>query len=233
VLAALVLASSGASLFVGWASGGATAGAASPRLLQVEPAVVDFPDTVLGTQTETSAILTNEGTSTDPIDLLLGGVSSSGPGADDYQVLSGSDCPHPQESGGDPSAVIILMPGQSCGLDLYFTPGALGDRSATMSIQGSEDASGFAVALHGTGSFGYYEVDQRGTVVHLGDGAYYGDVSGAPLNRLIVAVAQTGDNGGYCLVAADGGMFNFGDAPFLGSATDLGLDRVVGMATNA
>ena len=79
-----------------------------PRQLQVDPAVVDFPDTLLGTQTENSAILENDGSSTEGIDLLYGAVTFSGPGADDYQVLSGGNCPHPQEVGGDPTADIIL-----------------------------------------------------------------------------------------------------------------------------
>ena len=227
-LAALALALSGASLIVeGGFGAGSNAGAASPRQLQVDPAVVDFPDTLLGTQTENSAILENDGSSTEGIDLLYGAVTFSGPGADDYQVLSGSNCPHPQEVGGDPTADIILMPGQSCALEIYFTPGGLGDRSATMMIQGSEDA----VTLHGYGSIGYYQVDQQGTVAPMGDAAYFGDASGSPLYQPIVAMAQTGDNGGYWLVASDGGIFAFGNAGFFGSTGGQPLNSpIVGMA---
>ncbi len=227
-LAALALALSGASLIVeGGFGAGSNAGAASPRQLQVDPAVVDFPDTLLGTQTENSAILENDGSSTEGIDLLYGAVTFSGPGADDYQVLSGSNCPHPQEVGGDPTADIILMPGQSCALEIYFTPGGLGDRSATMMIQGSEDA----VTLHGYGSIGYYQVDQQGTVAPMGDAAYFGDASGSPLYQPIVAMAQTGDNGGYWLVASDGGIFAYGNAGFFGSRGGQPLNSpIVGMA---
>jgi len=42
-------------------------------------------------------------------------------------------------------------------------------------------------------------------------------------------MAPTISGGGYWLVAADGGTFNFGDAPFLGSAGDGGK-RVGGIA---
>jgi hypothetical protein len=39
----------------------------------------------------------------------------------------------------------------------------------------------------------------------------------------------TADNGGYSLVANDGGLFSFGDAPFYGSLGDQGITGVVGM----
>ena len=41
----------------------------------------------------------------------------------------------------------------------------------------------------------------------------------------------TGDNGGYWLVASDGGIFNYGDAPFYGSTGGITLNKpIVGMA---
>ena len=44
-------------------------------------------------------------------------------------------------------------------------------------------------------------------------------------------MAATGDNGGYWLVATDGGIFPYGDAGFFGSAESLPLNKpVVGMA---
>jgi len=136
-VAVLVLVLSGAPVIAERGLGaGSSAGAASPRLLQVDPAVVEFPDTLLGTQAETSVQLTNEGSSTDS--LYLPGVSFSGPGAGDYRVLAEA-CPTPQQVGGDVTATVVLMPGQSCNLAIYFTPGGRGDRSATMTIQGSAD----------------------------------------------------------------------------------------------
>ena len=54
-------------------------------------------------------------------------------------------------------------------------------------------------------------------------------VTGA--NAPVVGVAATPDGGGYWLVAADGGVFNYGDAPFKGSAGALHLAApVVGIA---
>jgi hypothetical protein len=41
------------------------------------------------------------------------------------------------------------------------------------------------------------------------------------LNKPIVGMAATPDGKGYWLVASDGGIFTFGDAPYLGSGVDL------------
>jgi hypothetical protein len=46
-------------------------------------------------------------------------------------------------------------------------------------------------------------------------------------------MASTPDGGGYWLVASDGGIFAFGDAPFDGSTGNLVLNApVVGMAAS-
>ena len=160
---ALVLVLSGASLAVEGGSGpGSSAGADSRPLLQVGPAPFQFPDTTLGTYSTpyNKPVISNNGSSTDTIDLITNDVSFSGRGADDYVITTGN-CP------GDGVSTIVLTSGQSCEPDILFLPGALGDRSATMTIQGSADASGFSVILQGTGSIGYYEVDQTGTVAHM------------------------------------------------------------------
>jgi hypothetical protein len=47
-----------------------------------------------------------------------------------------------------------------------------------------------------------------------------------------VGMAAAPDGAGYWLVAADGGIFTFGDAPFYGSTGGISLDRpIVGMAS--
>jgi hypothetical protein len=51
------------------------------------------------------------------------------------------------------------------------------------------------------------------------------------LNQPIVGMATAPDGAGYWLVAADGGVFSFGDAPFLGSMGGQHLGSpVVGIA---
>ena len=51
------------------------------------------------------------------------------------------------------------------------------------------------------------------------------------LNKPVVGMAPTSDGKGYWLVAADGGIFAFGDAAFHGSTGAMRLNKpVVGMA---
>src|SRR6185437_3266362 len=57
---------------------------------------------------------------------------------------------------------------------------------------------------------------------------------GAPaqINQPMVGMASTPDGNGYWLVAADGGVFTFGDAGFFGSAGNIALNQpIVGMAS--
>jgi len=85
---------------------------------------------------------------------------------------------------------------------------------------------------------GYNLFEGNGTVsspVTLGGGSWgvdiFGDMSGATLNKPIVGMATTPLDGGYWLVAGDGGVFSFGDAAFYGSTGNLRLNKpVVGMA---
>jgi hypothetical protein len=200
-----------------------SAGASSvrPRTLSSSPTTLDLGPTTLGTYVGPQTFtLTNNGSGTDTID--PGDVQFSGVGADDYQL--DSNCAGNSNS-------IVLAPSASCAIDVYFLPGALGARPATLAINGSEDLTPVTVQLSGTGTIGYYQVDAFGDVAYAGDAGYYGDAGGSPLNRPIVAITPTGNNGGYWLVASDGGIFAFGDAGFHGSTGAIHLNKpIVGMA---
>ena len=198
-------------------------GTGSPTLTAA-PGSLSFGATTLGTFTAGSFVLTNASTSTDSIDLSTDDLTFSGPGADDYVVTPSSGCP------GDGVSTVVLNPGAACTMDVSFFPGTLGDRSATMAIKGLENTT-VSVSLSGTGSTGYYQVDARGQVAHMGDAAYFGDAGSLKLNKPIVGMAATGDDGGYWLVATDGGIFNYGDAQFYGSTGGIHLNKpIVGMA---
>jgi hypothetical protein len=193
---------------------------------------VQFPPTTLGTYStpifpvpQKAMILGNDSGSIDTIDLLSNDLTFSGPGANDYVLLPGN-CP------GNGRTTIVLPGFAVCNPVLEFFPGAVGDRSATMTIQGSADATGTSISLQGSGTIGYYQVDEFGDVANYGDAAWYGDTGNDNLNSPIVGMAPTGDDGGYWLVASDGGVFNFGpSAGFFGSAGAIPLNKpIVGMA---
>src|SRR5207244_7759312 len=59
---------------------------------------------------------------------------------------------------------------------------------------------------------------------------FFGSTGGRRLDRPVVGMARTATGNGYWLVAADGGIFTFGDAAFYGGVGKLKAP-VVGMAT--
>ncbi len=91
---------------------------------------------------------------------------------------------------------------------------------------------------------GYWEVAADGGIFAFGDAIFYGSMGGKPLNSPVVGLAPTpyvasaSPGGtpspagkGYWEVAADGGVFAFGDAAFYGSMGGKPLDSpVVGIA---
>ena len=84
---------------------------------------------------------------------------------------------------------------------------------------------------------GYYLVGADGGVFNFGGAPYHGStytygitgLSGKhPLNAPIVGMASTPHGNGYWLVAADGGVFNFGSAKFYGSTYTYGITGLSG-----
>ena len=89
-------------------------------------------------------------------------------------------------------------------------------------------------AVPTTPHLGYYTYESNGALSSFGNDSflnYLGDLSAFPLNQPVVGMAQTPDGGGYWMVAADGGIFAFGDAAFYGSTGAMALNKpIVGMA---
>ena len=78
---------------------------------------------------------------------------------------------------------------------------------------------------------GYWEVASDGGIFNFGSAGFYGSMGGTVLNKPVVGVAATEDQGGYWEVASDGGIFSFGDAQFQGSMGGTPLNKpVVGIA---
>jgi hypothetical protein len=70
----------------------------------------------------------------------------------------------------------------------------------------------------------YWQVDGQGAVF---GNPLYGSASGMDLRAPIVGMAATPDGTGYWLVAADGGVFSFGDAGFYGSMGRSSLNQPI------
>ncbi len=86
---------------------------------------------------------------------------------------------------------------------------------------------------------GYWLVGADGGVFNFGDAGFYGNTytdgltglkGSHSLNMPVMGIMATADGGGYWLVAKDGGVFNFGDAGFAGSAARSGISYTA--ATN-
>ena len=89
---------------------------------------------------------------------------------------------------------------------------------------------------------GYWLVASDGGIFAFGDSGFYGslpglgfapagDRSGRPaLAAPIVGMVPSSDDGGYFMVAADGGVFAFGDARFAGSCPSIGGCSGAGVA---
>jgi hypothetical protein len=84
---------------------------------------------------------------------------------------------------------------------------------------------------------GYYLVAADGGVFNFGAAKFLGStysygitgLSGShPLNAPIVGIVPTPSGNGYWLVAKDGGIFDFGAAPFLGSTYTYGITGLSG-----
>ncbi len=81
---------------------------------------------------------------------------------------------------------------------------------------------------------GYWLVAADGGVFAYGDAGYFGSIPGLGigpagsagtvqhLDQPIVAVAGSGDGGGYLMLASDGGVFAIGDAHYAGSCPEIG-----------
>jgi hypothetical protein len=122
-----------------------------------------------------------------------------------------------------------VAPGGTCHVALLFLPLMLGERQASLDIR--SDGGQRTVSLRGTGTEGYVLGFAEGGALGFGDSDIE-DVVDAPLNRPAVGMGRTANGDGVWLVAGDGGIFSFGDAPFYGSTGNIRLNQpFVGIAT--
>ena len=70
---------------------------------------------------------------------------------------------------------------------------------------------------------GYWLVGSDGGIFSFGSAQFYGSAGSLKLQRPVVGIVPTKDDGGYWLDASDGGIFAYGDTQFYGSIPGLGL----------
>ena len=69
--------------------------------------------------------------------------------------------------------------------------------------------------------------------LRLRHAGFFGSAGSLRLNKPVVGMASVPDGGGYWLVAADGGIFSYGDARFFGSTGSIVLNQpIVGMSSS-
>jgi len=70
---------------------------------------------------------------------------------------------------------------------------------------------------------GYWLVGSDGGIFTFGAAQFYGSTGSIHLQRPVVGIVPTADDGGYWLDASDGGVFSYGDTQFYGSVPGLGI----------
>ena len=117
----------------------------------------------------------------------------------------------------------ILFSVVATGVVAGSATGAIGMTLANTAFPNS--VVGIAMTSHGG-----WEVTAAGHVIPFDGAASYGSAPAA-ITHAIAGIAASPDGRGYWLVASDGGIFAFGDAPFYGSTGAITLNKpIVGMA---
>lgn len=103
----------------------------------VSPTSISFPDTYLGSTSSAPVLLSvgNNGTS----DLIVSGITLGGANPGDFQLAVSQTVP------------VSVSPGQSLTITAYFTPTAVGARSATLSFTTNDSLRSQTATLSGNG----------------------------------------------------------------------------------
>ncbi len=128
-------------------------------------------------------------------------------------------------------SLLVLVPVLALGAAVQFSSGAGAASTPAASPRTNGYGGGADMAADPMG--GYWTATWAGAVTPHGSAPALGSPaqSGLQLTRPTIGMAATPDGRGYWLVASDGGIFNYGDATFYGSAGGMQLNQpIVGMA---
>jgi hypothetical protein len=173
-------------------------------------------DTVTGTYSGSSGFPTSSGTAT-----LVVSAPSTAPTSTPTPTASPTPAPTPSAQHG------YWLVGSDGGI---FTFGAAQFYGSTGALTLQRPVVGITPTAN---DGGYWLVASDGGIFSFGNAGYYGSIPGlgfAPagstnpkrLNAPIVGMVPSADGAGYFMVAADGGVFAFGDAKFEGSCPGIG-----------
>ena len=168
----------------------------------------------------------------------VSGTPPSGTTSFSYSVVAGDGVGAPATAGPFTVAVKVVSGGNGSGHGYWlvggdggiFSFGSAGFYGST----GSFTLQRPVVGISPTGDRkGYWLVASDGGIFAFGDSGFYGSLPGLgfspagssgahPLAAPIVAMVPSTDGAGYFMVGADGGVFAFGDARFVGSCPGIG-----------
>ena len=115
------------------------------------------------------------------------------------------------------------------GTDYYndsgtFSLTVISECNWSVSISGSAPSVPPPTTSSSSAQHGYWLVGSDGGIFTFGAANFYGSTGALSLQRPVVGIVPTKDDGGYWLDASDGGVFSFGDTQFYGSIPGLGLN---------
>jgi hypothetical protein len=155
-----------------------TGSAVAPQPVFSSPSNLTFGNRILGSTIQQTVTISNAGNA----NLLISGLALGGANASDFQV-----------AGGQCSSV---APGMNCGIQVGFTPGAVGQRLATLNISDNAQNSPQSVALSGTGVSPFTMQMPSGfssvTITRGGSATYQITVSASPGFTGVVQFGCTG-----------------------------------------
>jgi hypothetical protein len=108
------------------------------------------------------------------------------------------------------------------GAQFYGSTGALVLQRPVVGISPTSDRRGYWLVASDGGVFTFGDAGFFGSIPGLGIAPAGSSGAARKLNAPIVGIVPSADGGGYFMVAADGGVFAFGDAKFEGSCPAIG-----------